>query len=304
MIYDILALLAALVILGKSSTSLINSVTRLSRLSGISELVIGFMIIAVSTSIPEMAIAVISSSNGQGAISLGNLIGSNIANLTLLFGVMALYGAKFKLKGIIEIDKAILITTMIALFLMVIGKSELIFGIFCICLFYVFSSVVYGHGIASEKIPGIKTIETIKSALIVVATGVIIAISAHFVVAYSIAVASDVGLTSTVIAATLVAAGTTLPELAVNIAAVKQKRYSIAIGDSIGSIVTNLTLVLGVASMISPIVIDRQLFTLLGALIFVNLSFLFIAYRQKFGIGEGKILLAIYAAYVVMAVLI
>ena len=104
MLYDFGILILALIILAKSSSITINNAVKLSKLSGISEVAIGFMLIAVSTSIPELSIAVISSVQGSNALSFGNLIGSNVTNLTLIFAVLAFYGARFKMKGIVEID--------------------------------------------------------------------------------------------------------------------------------------------------------------------------------------------------------
>ncbi len=297
MLYDFTILLLGLLILVKASSITISNAVKISKLSGISELAIGFILIAVSTSIPEMAIAIISSFEGHNAISFGNLIGANIANLTLVFAVMAFYGASFRMRGVVEIDKAIILTTMVALLLMIIGKSDFIFGVFCVSLFYMFSSFVYNHEIKLNNFRGLKTVETLKSLFFVVASVFAIVISAHFVVNAAIAIASDLGVSETILGATILALGTTLPELTVNLAAIKQRRYSIAIGDSIGSILTNLTLVLGIASIISPIIVTPQSFVLLASLIFVNLFFVFIA-RRKFGLTEGAALFSVYALYI------
>src|SRR3989338_5889024 len=113
MLLDIVILAIALFILAKASSVTINSAVTLSRLSGISEAAVGFMLIAVSTSVPEMAIAVIASYQGENTLSLGNLVGSSVTNLTLIFAIIAFYGVTFKLKGIVEIDKAIIISTIV-----------------------------------------------------------------------------------------------------------------------------------------------------------------------------------------------
>ena len=303
MLYDFGILILALIILAKSSSITINNAVKLSKLSGISEVAIGFMLIAVSTSIPELSIAVISSVQGSNALSFGNLIGSNVTNLTLIFAVLAFYGARFKMKGIVEIDKAIILTSMVALFLIIIGKSDLVFGIFCISLFYMFSSFVYKNEIKTGDIHGLKTVETAKAIFFVVASVFAIAVSAHVVVGASTGLAKDFGIAETIIGATILSLGTTLPELTVGIAAIKEKKYSLAIGDSIGSIITNLTLVLGIASIISPITITYQAAVLLAALLAVNMFFLFTA-RRNFGLTEGFALFFVYVAYITVAILL
>ena len=302
MLYDFAMLALALLVLVKASSITINNAVKLSKLSGISELAIGFMLIAVATSVPELAIAIISSYQGEGSVSFGNLIGANITNLTLLFAVMAFYGARLRL-SIPEVDKAIAITTMVAIFLIIIGESHIIFGIFCISLFYMFSSFVYRHGIRTNNVQGLRTVEMIKAIFFVIASGFAIVISAHIVVNATLSVAKDLGVAETIIGATILALGTTLPELTVNLAAIRQNKYSIAIGDSIGSILTNFTLVLGIASVISPITIIPQSFVLLMSLVFVNIFFMIIA-RRKFGLGTGIALLTVYAFYIAVAILL
>lgn len=303
MLYDFALLALGLLVLAKASSITVNNAVKLSKLSGISEVAIGFILIAVSTSIPELSIAVISSYQGNNALSFGNLVGANVTNLTLVFAILALYGARFKMKGIVEIDKAIILTSMVALFLIIIGKSDLVFGIFCISLFYMFSSFVYKNEIKTGDIHGLKTVETTKAIFFVVASVFAIVVSAHVVVGASIGLAKDFGIAETIIGATILSLGTTLPELTVNIAAIKKKKYSLAIGDSIGSIITNLTLVLGIASIISPITITYQAAVLLGALLAVNVFFLFTA-RRNFGLTEGFALFFVYAAYITVAILL
>ncbi len=302
MLHEFLILAFALIVLAKASTMTISSAIRLSKLSGISEMTVGFIFIALATSIPETSIAVISSLQGEGAISFGNLVGANITLLTLTFAIMAFYGMKFKMRGTVEIDKAIIITTMVAVFLLLIGQSGFMLGIFFMSLFYLFSSFVYHHGIQADEVKGIKTVETVKSILMVILSGLIIVVSAHVVVSSAVSISADLGLAETIIGATLVALGTTLPEISVNIAAIKRKKYSLAIGDSIGSIVTNMTLILGIASVISPIAITQQAAVLLGSLIFVNMIFIFISYRPQFGFKEGSMLLIIYLTYLMVTI--
>ena len=302
MLFDFAILVLALVVLIKASSSTINNAVKLSKLSGISELTIGFMVIAVSTSMPELAIAIISSYRGEGAISFGNIIGANITNLTLAFAIMAFYGARFKIRSIVEVDKAIILTTMVAFFLIIIGMSGFIFGIFAISLFYLFSSFVYRNEIKVNHFHGLKTVETLKAIFFVFMSILVIVISAHIIVNASISIAKDLGIAETIIGATILAIGTTVPELTVSIAAIKGRRYALALGGIIGSIVTNLTLVLGIASIINPILITSQSVVLLISLIFVNLFFMLIAYRTKFGIAEGIALLSVYILYLMVMI--
>lgn len=299
MILNIFLLLLGLLILIKSSSITIDRAVKLSKLSGISQLAIGFIFIAVITSLPELSIGIISSLQGNGILSMGNLIGANISNLTLVLGSIAFIG--FNLGKIYsrQIEQSVIITTAIAIFLIILGNAGFIFGIFCLAIFYIFSSSIAKVAIEVE-VEGIKSLEIIKAVFHLLLAISFVIIAAYIVTNSSIALAESLGITESVIGATILAIGTTLPELSVSLAAARKRNISLAIGNIVGSMITNLTLILGVVSLINPIVFGHDIITALSFLIAVNLIFLLLAHRMKFGIREGVALLSIFILYLII----
>lgn len=300
MILQLILFLTGLFFLIKFSSIAIEKSVKFSRLTGISEMTIGFILIAVSTSLPELTIAIFSSFHGEGLLSFGNLAGANVSNLALVFGILGFIGFTIKKKDLAKIYEAIIFTSTVAFFILVLGAVDLVVGLFLLILFYMFAKSVIKDGFnggSNDKMTELKTIELVKSVIYLLISLAVVVISAKIITDSAIALAHMLGVTESLIGATILAVGTTLPELSVGIMAVRTKNMELAIGDGIGSIVTNLTLVLGMAAMINPIVLSASQNTLLLLLFAVNVIFLFLASRMKFGRKEGIALLLIYAAY-------
>jgi cation:H+ antiporter len=283
----------------KSSSITIDNAVKLSNLSGISQMAIGFIFIAVATSLPELSIGIISSLQGNGILSFGNLIGANISNLTLVLGAIALVGFNLGRIYSVQIEQSIIITTAIAIFLIVLGRSDFVFGIFCLAVFYLFSSYIAKVAVEVE-VKGLKSIEIIKAIFKLLLSISLVIISAYIITNSSIALADSLGIAESVVGATILAIGTTLPELSVSLAAVRKRNISLAVGNIVGSIVTNLTLIFGIVSVINPIALGHDVTTALYSLIAVNLIFLFLAYRMKFGTREGMFLLSVFILYLII----
>jgi cation:H+ antiporter len=299
----ILLLIIGLVLLVKFSDITVKSAVKLSKLADINEMTIGFVLIAVSTSIPELSIAITSSLSGQGIISFGNIIGSNVSNLALIFGIISIAGFTIAKKDFPEIVDAIIITSLIPIFILCLGIIDAVFGIFCLITFILFSRLVMKRGIAvKEHEEGLKTLKIVKSTVFVIVSVLFVWLGAKLVIDSVMIIAQYLSIAEQSISAIILGIGTTLPELSVAIMALKNKNISLAIGDGIGSVVTNLTLVLGVATLISPITIDNTSRLLLFSLILVNVLFLFLARRLKFSKKEGAILLSAYIIFLIAVV--
>src|SRR3989344_6635670 len=118
MLLALALLVAGFAVLLKASYYTVRNSIRLSRCTGISEIIIGFVVVAIGTSVPELSIAIVSSAHGAGALSFGNLIGANIAILTLIFGAMALLGFTIEKKRLMEINQAVIFAGIIAVFML------------------------------------------------------------------------------------------------------------------------------------------------------------------------------------------
>ena len=296
-------LLIGLIILVKSSELSILYSVRLSKLIGISQMAIGFLLISVITSLPELSIAIISGLQGNGLLSVGNLLGSNIINICLIFGIMAIIATvRYNNQDHKELIRSISITSVIALILVFIGQINFLFGLFCIIVFCLFFYSIYKnhYRLRTKKLKykGLKTIETVKALFYLLISIAFVMISSKFVTDSAISISQMFGIAETIIGATIIAVGTSLPELSIAIIAIKRGNYSLALGDVIGSLVTNLTLIFGITAMLGTIVIGDITHLLAMFLLFTNMIFLFLTSAMKCSKWQGIILLLMFFFYI------
>jgi cation:H+ antiporter len=302
-------LVISIVVLSRAASLVADSAVKLARFFNVSTLAIGLLLVSVSTSLPELSVSVMSSVAGEGAIAAGNVFGSNIANILLILGLAAvLYGFKVRKDILPDIAIVLLATTVISVYIMYkssVEGSALSFyeGVLLLLVF-----VWYANRILSKKrieiAPAASKMslhEGLYAFLFFGAGVVVVIISSSFVVDSAVSLAKIAGLAESFIGATIIAIGTSLPELSVDLAAIRKKQYGLALGDAIGSNMANLTLVLGTAAAISPIVVQLKIFSvaLLFAII-ANMVFFYVAVVKKdFGMKEGIAMLALYAIYII-----
>lgn len=306
---EAIILLVSLAILAKSSSVVVENAVKLSKFFGISQLAVGFLLLSVSTSLPELSVSVISSTAAKGAIAAGNVFGSNIANILLILGAGAfLYGLKIRKETLKDIALILVLTTVISLYIIfnssirgqALGALE---GIILLLLFIGY--VVYVLRTKPIKENGINNVtkkEALYAFLYFSAAITIVLISSSFVVDSAVKLAKILNIAESFIGATIIAIGTSLPELSIDLQAIRKKHFGLALGDAIGSNMVNLTLVLGTAAIISPIHIILPVF--IAALLFAVLANIVLLYfaavnkqLNKFG---GALFLLIYAFYIIV----
>jgi cation:H+ antiporter len=308
-VVELLALVISVIVLARSSSVVVDNAVKLSLFFGISQITIGFMLIAVSTSLPELSVSVVSSTIGEGAIAAGNVFGSNIANILLILGLGAfLYGIKINASELRDISLVLLLTTLISVYIIfsssvavrALGFFEgvLLLGCFAAYAWYHLSSKKPEENNGTE----VTKNEATKAFLFFSIAILVVIVSSGFVVEYAVRLASLMGIAESFIGATIIAVGTSLPELSIDLQAIRKKRYGLALGDAVGSNMVNITLVLGVAAVINPIQVIIPVF--IAALLFAviaNTVLLYVAAVNK-GIGRfgGAAFLLIYAIYIVV----
>ena len=309
-IAELLTLLIFTFILAKSSSVVVESAAKLAKFFGVSQLAIGLLLIAVSTSLPELAVSVMSSVAGEGAIAAGNVFGSNIADILLVLGLGAfLYGFKVNKKEFRDIGLALLLTTIISLY--IVMHSEVFgfaLGVYEGILLLMVAVWYASHVLKQKKIDDAKEGGAVGKheafvAFLFFGAGITaVILSSTFVVDSAISLAAILGLSKSFIGATIIAIGTSLPELSIDLAAIRKKEYGLALGDAIGSTIMNITLVLGTAAVISPIFVQLPVF--IAALLFAVLAssvFIYIAaVRKSFGRRDGIAMLALYVLYLLL----
>jgi len=258
-IYSIPILATSLLLIMLVSDRLIRYVLVISKALGLSEMAAGFILLSIVTSLPELSVSTVASLAGEGGLSVGNVLGSNVANLTIILGLAILIARKtITLKGQAnkELVQFLFISSIIPLFIVQRGSLGPVLGIVLLMLFAYFGVTVSRKTettTTNEKPPPQQQKEENMSFVVIkflVGVGLIILLS-KFAVDSSVDIADFVGLPPSIIGATIIGFGTSLPELATTIQALKQGLVSMALGNLLGSCITNITLILGVSSLLS-----------------------------------------------------
>ena len=254
-IYSIPLLAISLLLIMLISDRIIRYVLVISKAFGLSEMAAGFILLSVTTSMPELSVSIVASLAGEGGLSVGNVLGSNVANLTIILGLAILFSRKdIMIKGQYqkELVQFLFISSVVPLFIVQRGSLGTMLGIILLILFGYFSVTI------SRKTETTTLDETPKHEGNIVAVcikffvGVIlIIILSTFAVGSSVDIADFIGLPTSIIGATIIGLGTSLPELATTIQALKQGLFNMALGSLLGSCITNITLILGVSSLLS-----------------------------------------------------
>jgi cation:H+ antiporter len=245
---NLLILSGSLILLSIISRYVIKFVEDLIEITGLSESSIGFALLSVITSIPELTVAFFAILEGSPSLSIGDILGSNVFNLGVVVGVLMLTSGFLKEcpEGLDELTDILVLSSIIPLILVVLNIPEFILGL---SLLSIFVLIVYKETRTRTLIPIEKKEKAqgnISIILIKIFGGTaLIIFSARYAVSSAIEIAYNFGITPIVIGALIVAFGTSLPELSLSLVAIKKGRLNLAFANAIGSNLTNLTLILG-----------------------------------------------------------
>ncbi|MCF7834651.1 calcium/sodium antiporter [Candidatus Gracilibacteria bacterium] len=304
------------VFLIKGADVLVEGASSIAKKFKVSDLVIGLTIVAFGTSAPELVVNIMASLKGSAGIAIGNILGSNISNILLILGVSAIvYPLSVKktttFKEIPFSLLAVIILGIVANDVLIDGAilngitridGLVLLGFFAIFLYYVFSTS------KSEESPevDVKKMSMWKSILFIALGLVGLTLGGKWIVDGAIHIATILGMSETVIGLTIVAVGTSLPELATCVVAAMKKKSDIAIGNVVGSNIFNIFWILGLSATINPLPFqmgwDRDI---IMTIIATFLLFLFILIGKKESVidkYEGIIMLVIYIIYVSLLV--
>jgi cation:H+ antiporter len=305
----IIYLLAGLVLLYYGAEALVRGSSSLALRLGLSPLVVGLTVVAFGTSTPELMVSLKAALAGQADISVGNVVGSNICNIGLILGICALVTPIATTSQIVRIDIPIMLAiTAITIFLLADGTIGLPEGIFLTTLLVAY--IVFSIGLARRQPAdslGTEFGEEVKISkrglaidLLMVAGGLVLLVfGARFLVDGAVIIARTFGWTEALIGLTVIAVGTSLPELATSLVAAIKKEADIAVGNIVGSNIFNLLGILGITAIVHPLAatgIGRIDYAVMAVFALVLWP---MAYHQKrITRLEGAILLAGYVAYV------
>ena len=304
---DYLLLIVGFIVLLLSGRILVSGGIQLARHLRVSALVIGVTVVSFGTSAPELFVSAMASFQGKSEIAVGNVIGSNIANIALVLAItVIIFPLPVKRKTVVTDMPIMLFVSVVLYLLMLNGILSFFEGlIFIICIIgYVYFSIYYSR--KKNKVSDIghngKTYHWSVALLLIIISSVGLDIGSHLLVKSASNIALSFQIEERIIAITVLAFGTSLPELATSAIAAFKKEMDISVGNIIGSNIFNILGVLGVSSMINNIEINENfinfdIYWMLG-ISFLLFAFVFFFKRSKINRIEGIILFLIYIVYV------
>lgn len=306
-------LIFGFVMLIKGADFFVDGASKAAAKMKIPLIVIGLTIVAFGTSAPEAAISINSAVQGNAGISVGNVIGSNIMNVLLILGISALF-ASLPVKGTTfryEIPFVIFITVILGIMGTLGGNIDKLDAILLLVLFALFFAYLIllskkGGGTADD-VPALTEKDTVPKMILFILIGLAaIVLGSDFTVTGATAIAEAFHVDDRIIGLTIVAFGTSLPELVTSVTAARKKQTDIAIGNIIGSNIFNILFVVGLAGVVSPIPIGFSSSFLIDAAIAAAaalLLWLLVFKNKKLSKAGGAIMLCCYAVYFVYLIL-
>lgn len=300
---QVLLLIFGIVVVLKSADWLTNGAVGLATKLGISQIVIGLTIVAIGTSMPEFFVSIVSAIKGTPDLAVGNIVGSNIFNVLLIVGVAATVAPIAIQRATVRRDIPIAIVASIMLTFMMLDDN--ISRIDALILFAAFIAFIWitlrnSKNDANEKDASTeKVIPTWKSVLFIIFGLVGLVLGSNIFVDNASSLAHGWGISDAVIGLTIVAGGTSLPELATSAVAARKGDSGIAIGNILGSNVFNILMILGLTGIISPMHIQNITYIDMAVMVIsMALFWLFSFTKLRVERWEGCVLIACFLGYI------
>lgn len=310
---DIFLFIAGMIMLFAGGESLIRGATRLARSLGIRPIVIGLTVVGFGTSAPEFVVCIIAAFKGSGDIVLGNIVGSNIANIGLILGIAAVIRPITIYMKIIKVEVPLMIFLSIILYAVSVnlglGRIEGTFLLSCLIAFTIYSyraALRESRRVREEYKEFIgDNSSRLKQVAFIAAGLLLLIIGARFIVDSAISIATVFGISEVVIGIAAVAVGTSLPELATCIVAALRKENDIVVGNIVGSNIFNIGM-LGLVSLIKPVGVNPELlkFEYPVMVFFALLSLPVMMTGHRVSRWEGVLLLLLYSSFIAAIFLI
>ena len=308
MIIQIVLIVLGFVLLIKGADFLVDGSSNIAKKFHIPEIVIGLTIVSIGTSMPELFVSTTSALQGLSDMSLGNVIGSNICNLLLILGASAIISPVKvqKQTHLVEIPMCFAFTVIFMVLCNIgndVSKLDAVFLLVLFIGFIGYTLYIAKKGVSEEENANEDTGSIIKNILLIVIGIIGLKIGGDLTVDNSVLIAQELGLSEKVIGLTILAVGTSLPELVTSVMAALKGNDDIAIGNIIGSNIFNMLMIIGVSAIIAPITYNTtynvQLIILMISLI-VLFIFPILPPKDKMTRSHGVIYLIMYFAYLIM----
>ena len=305
---QVVLLLVGFVFLIKGSDFFVDGASSVASLLKIPTIIVGLTIVAFGTSAPEAAVSITSSWTGSNAMAVGNVIGSNLFNMLMVIGIAALLSNLLMEKSVLEKDLPFLvgITVLWAVFIVIGWNISQIEGIILLVILLAYIIYLVRSARKSKDADVVEKPKlSLPKSIIFILVGIAgIVLGGDLVVNSASDIAIALGMSEALVGLTIVAIGTSLPELVTSITALKKGENQLVIGNVIGSNIFNILFVLGASSAISAIPLDSSLLIDVLFMVAVTiLCYIFGKTQDKYDKKEGIILIALFIVYMAFAIL-
>ncbi|HLF54299.1 MAG TPA: hypothetical protein VI612_01095 [Candidatus Nanoarchaeia archaeon] len=306
MLKEVLIFLIACLVLVKSAEYAIKAVSRIAKYLRLTEFIASFILVAFVSSLPEIFISVLSAIDGNPSLGLGTLLGGNIADLTLILGLITLAGHPIRIHStIIKKDLYLGALCLLPIILSLNGVISRIDGAILLAAGTIFLLILLKESAYFKK-PFDGKDHVLKSFLLLVISIIFLLGSAHFIVKSSEALALGIGVPVIIIGLVLVALGTTLPEFIFSLQSIRKGHADMAIGDLWGAVIVDACIGVGLTALIVPISVNLFVMGIVG--LFTAFAVFFsLAFMRSDGIltrNEALALVFFYVAFVVAQILL
>lgn len=314
LIISIGALIVSLILLVKGADWLVNGASDLAAYLKVPPIYVGLTVVAFGTSLPELVVSLFAALTGKPGISIGNIIGSNIANIGLIIGIAALIYPLVVKRKTLQYEFPIMV--ILSFILLILGNKNYIFGInefyfgrfdgliflgiFIVFLYYIYKSIKSGKEKKEVESKYKHKNPVWKNILLLILGSSMLFFGGKFFVDSASNIARLFNISEVIIGLTIVSIGTSLPELFTTAIAAFKKQTDIAIGNIVGSNIFNIAWVLGLVSTIKNLAVDASVLYIdsMIMMFFTLLFLLFAAKSKKITRSYGAILLLFYVAYI------
>ncbi|HLB99910.1 MAG TPA: sodium:calcium antiporter [Candidatus Bathyarchaeia archaeon] len=309
-------LLASLIFLVVGSEFTIRNAVKISDVTGFGKTTIGFVLVGFATSLPELSVSVFAVANPASVgVSIGNVLGSNIVNIALILGVCILiivlrrprypsFLLTLAKEEMGNLHFGLFIASIIPLALLYIGYASRFIGVLLVGIFGFYMIQLARANrtkVSSTEAPAQERSRLRRYALLVLAGASVVIATAFFIVDSSSFIAESAGIPRVVIGATIVAFGTSIPEFATSVSSARKGHFDLALGNIIGSGFINITLILGVALIASPLTVSIAAFSnLVMFSLIINLFLWYFLGSERISWREGVLLLSLYAVFLLI----
>lgn len=309
-VWLIVLLLLGFVLLIKGADMFVDGSSSIAKILKVPSVIIGLTIVALGTSAPEAAVSITAGINGSNELALSNVIGSNMFNLLIVIGVSALIKEFNVDKDIKKRDLpfSIILSAILLGLVFTSKKLDRIEGILLLVILVVYIIMLIKNALKNKIEEDTKAMSVPKSILFMVLGIAAIIVGGDFVVDSASSIALKLGLSELFIGLTIVAIGTSLPELVTSVTAAKKGESGLALGNAVGSSILNILFILGFSSALTPIkvAVSEFGFIMIDIIILIIVSMIMLVFcvtREKVSKFEGITCIVIYAAYMVYAIL-